>query len=357
MAELADARGLGPRGREAVRVRVSLPVFFINYHLISQVFLVRYRDSNKQEQDMERWVVTEVFQDNDAEVKIIKLNGEQEKTFKTLIEIRAAADLEHDAKIEPGLAFDVDSEALDRINNTSREGIEKIELQRKMQDLPDEARHRLNKLLRYCRDAHDIKDVFESKAFEDLIRDFPVFEDYRTIQLEELEEDLKIPRKTYTDEIHRIKSDLAAMGTNERLQMHQHFKHAFEHPHIKHLKQGFPSIELFEKMLLEEIIPNPLKKKEEAKVADSSKSSESTSEDSSGDSDSTDTADTSSDVTTEPEVELAGGLSAITTPSDPAESEEDEEITIKQGNAEIKIKKSQLTSDLETVGDLDFLDD
>ena len=297
---------------------------------------------------MERWVVTEVYRDNDAEVKIIKLSGEQDKTYKTLIEIRAAAGLEEDAKVYEGLAFDVDTEAIERIENVSREGIEKIELNRAMEKLPDEAMHRLNRIIRLSRDAHDLKDAFESQAFEDLIKDFPIFGDYRKIQLEELQEELKLPRKTYTDEVDRITSDLHQMGAQSRLQLHQHLKHAFNHPLVEHLKTGFPSIELLQKLILDEIIPNPLKKKEKevSNEKDAGKSGEVTN------STESDAGDSSDDSISVSEVEMPN----VEEPKEVDSAEE--EVTIKQGNFTMKVTKGQLSSDEEvSLDDLNFLDD
>lgn len=299
---------------------------------------------------MERWVIEKLYADGDAKVRIIKqLTGESFETFKTQIEVKAAANLAEGESLRENQAFVVDQAALDRIQNVSREGIEKIELDREMQKLPDEAMHRLNRILRYCRGAHDIKEALESKAFEDLMHDFPIFEEYRKITISELAEELKLPRKTYTDVVDRIASDLQQMDINSRLQLHQHLKHAFEHPFVRHLVTAFPSIEMLEKLILDEIIPNPTKKKEDpaALTASAVKA----------------TAPAPSASSAAPTDEAKCGDCDCDQPSSCEKKEEKKEATpkkrkVKQGKFEMEVDLAELDQEKEvTLDDLTFLDE
>ena len=162
---------------------------------------------------IERWTVKLV---DDLEVSVMvqdRVTGSTEEKWMTHSEFRAYAGLPEDHKIQTKESYTINDEMFEkgeRILNDSEN--EKVKAKRDIEKLPNEVLQRYKQLFRDCRDAHDIKDTYESEAFADLVEEYPPFGPFKDIHLEELADDLKKARRTYADDFDRIQVALKQKG-------------------------------------------------------------------------------------------------------------------------------------------------
>lgn len=290
----------------------------------------------------ERWEILQIYKDGDIEVKIIDiLNGGSKTTFKTTQECVAAANVQDKKELRKGLAFDVTSKEYEQIEIVSREGIEKIELSRELKKLPEEVHNRLHRMIRNCTDAHDIVEVLDSKLFEELVLEYPIFETYKKVTLDTLSEELKLPKKTYKDIIDKVANEVAKYDSPTKLEIQATFKHFFEHPRMKMIKEAYPSLSILERVLEEMFDPNNKTLRNPYNLEN-------------------ELAQKKENITSKSNNEAPKAESAPNTAAETKEVKQEEEqpissVTMKFGNKEVKIDTSAAKDEV-TDEDLSFLD-
>lgn len=213
---------------------------------------------------IERWTVKVV---EELEVFVMvqdRVKGTTDEKWMTHIEFRAYAGLPEDHKIQERESHTINEEMLEKGERVlNDEENERVKARREVEKLPKEAIEAYRNLFRDCRDAHDIKDTYESEAFAELVKEYPPFGEYKDVHLEELADDLKKVRRTFADDFDRIQVALLQKGISgtARKALIDNLRHSWTHPSIKDAVLVYPELtELLE--LFVAVLEDPAKQKE-----------------------------------------------------------------------------------------------